>query len=162
MRIGVVSDTHSKVLPRQMLEDFRHVDLILHAGDFCELADWERFKKITQTEGVCGNMDGPGISRALPPKRILQLGKYRIGLTHGGGPPKHLLDKVRATFVHDKVDAVVFGHSHHAMNEKIEGVLYFNPGSPTDEIFTSQRSYGILELTDAGLEGRIIEVQDER
>ncbi len=159
--IGVVSDTHSKKLPSGMVRDFGDVDLIIHAGDFADAAVLDEMSKIKDVVAVCGNMDGASLCARLPKKRILACGPYHIGLTHGGGPPKTLLDKVRSTFQEDKVDVVIFGHSHHPMNEEIDGVLYFNPGSPTDEIFAPYRSYGILELSEAGIRGRIIEVRHE-
>ena len=37
MKIGVVSDTHSHKIPDQLMKDFKGVDLIIHAGDFCSL-----------------------------------------------------------------------------------------------------------------------------
>ena len=43
---------------------------------------------------------------------------------------------------------VVFGHSHHVVNEKVDGVLYLNPGSPNDMVTAPFCSYMILELTD--------------
>jgi len=162
MKIGVVSDTHSKSLPEQMVRDFKDVDLILHAGDFCEREQYDRLSKINKVEGVCGNMDGPGIGAFLPAKKIITCGRYRIGLTHGEGAPKTLFEKIRTAFAGEKIDCVVFGHSHHPFNETIGGVLYFNPGSATDEIFAPYRSYGILELTDQGIQGRVVEVKNAR
>jgi len=44
------------------------------------------------------------------------------------------------------VDVIVFGHSHKPFNQIINGILMFNPGSPTDKIFTNTNSFGILEL----------------
>ena len=160
-KIGVVSDTHSKSLPLQMLRDFQEVDFIIHAGDFADMSVWEELSKIHKVEGVCGNMDGAVVCERLPQKQIIACGPYHIGLTHGGGSPKKLLEKVKKVFEKDRVDVIVFGHSHHPLNETIDGVLYFNPGSPTDEIFAPFRSYGILELSETGIQGRIIEVKDE-
>jgi len=161
-KIGVVSDTHSKRLPPQMLKDFQAVDFILHAGDFADVSVLDELSKIKKVEGVCGNMDGAVLCQQLPKKRIIPCGPYQIGLTHGGGAPKKLLEKVKEIFKNDRVDVVVFGHSHHPMNEIINGVLFFNPGSPTDDIFAPYRSYGILDISNQGIKGRIIEVKNEK
>ena len=48
MKIGVVADTHSLALPKQMLDDFKNVDLIIHAGDFCSMKVIEKLKKIKE------------------------------------------------------------------------------------------------------------------
>jgi len=46
------------------------------------------------------------------------------------------------------------------MNMKKDGVLYFNPGSPTDKIFASKNTYGILEITPKGIEGSIVDIKE--
>lgn len=161
MKIGVISDTHSKPLPGQLIQELKQVDLIVHAGDMCAWEDFLSLAKIKDVKGVCGNMDGPDVSRRLPKEQIFSLGNLRIGLYHGEGAPDALLEKVKAHFKDEKVDAVIFGHSHQPFNQKIDGVLYFNPGSPTDDIFAPYRSYGIMEISAQGeIQARIIKVED--
>ena len=159
MKIGVVSDTHSHELPAMMLEDFKKVDLIIHAGDLCSLDILENFKKIKEVKAVYGNMDGPEVRCVLPRRQIIPCGKFAIGLYHGEGHPQKLLNKVQAEFKGDQVNAVIFGHSHQPMNEEIDGVLYFNPGSPNDKVFAPYCSYGILEVNDRII-GKIIKVRE--
>jgi len=103
-------------------------------------------------------MDCKELCMTLNPKEIINIGKFKIGLIHGYGAPSEIMPTVRREF--DKVDVLVFGHSHAAMNIKKDGILYFNPGSPTDKIFASKNSYGILEITDKGIEGNIIEIKE--
>jgi len=160
MRIGVLSDTHSRDLPKQMIEDFKKTDLIIHAGDFCSNNALDTLKKIKDVKGVCGNMDEASIRVALPRSQVIQCGSYAIGIFHGEGHPNQLLDSIKQEFVNKKVDAIVFGHSHHPMNEMIDGILFFNPGSPTDTVFAPYRSYGILEV-DGSIKGRIVKINEE-
>ncbi|MFH1753309.1 MAG: metallophosphoesterase family protein [Candidatus Omnitrophota bacterium] len=159
MRIGVVSDTHmprtALELPKKMLEDFKNVDLILHAGDLTSPDVLSVLKRIAPTKAVCGNMDDQELQYNLPTKEIITAGKFRIGLMHGFGPPFGLLERVSKEF--SGVDVVVFGHSHSPVNVVKKGVLYFNPGSPTDTIFTRQNGYGILEINDK-IKGEIIKL----
>ena len=159
MRIGVVSDTHSRPLPKQLLNDFKSVDYIIHAGDFCELADYEALAKIKEVKAVQGNMDGAVICKRFPRRQILKCGAFTIGLFHGEGSRKNIMETVKNEFKNDKVDAVIFGHSHAACNEKIGSVLYFNPGSATDDASAEDRSYGILEVSEKGIMGTIIKVK---
>jgi predicted phosphodiesterase len=56
------------------------------------------------------------------------------------------------------VDAVLFGHSHRPQREVRNGVLLFNPGSPTDRLFAPYNSYGVLEVGPQGMEARIVRI----
>ncbi|MFH1360557.1 MAG: metallophosphoesterase family protein [Candidatus Omnitrophota bacterium] len=160
MKIGVVADTHSRPLPKQMLDDFLAVDLIFHVGDLCSLSSIAELKKIKDVKAVYGNMDESSVRRAIPRRDIVKLEKHSIGLFHGEGAPQNLLETVQKEFKNEHVDVVVFGHSHHPFNQVIDGVLYFNPGSPNDMIFAPYRSYGILEINDH-IEGKIVKVRTD-
>lgn len=160
MRIGIVSDTHSRPVPKQLVKDFQTVEFIIHAGDFCEVADYENFKKMKEVKAVYGNMDSLELRKRLPRKQIFSCGKFSIGLFHGEGPAPGVLTTVRSQFEKDKVDVVIFGHSHQAMNERINNVLYFNPGSPNDDVCAPYCSYGILEVSADGIQGDIIKVKN--
>ena len=160
MKIGVVSDTHSHIVPQQILDDFKNVDLIVHAGDFCSTADLKIFSKIKEVRAVFGNMDGLEIRRILPERDIFEADGLKIGLYHGHGSSEKILDFVKTEFKRDKVDIVIFGHSHQPFNEEINNVLYFNPGSPSDIVRAPYCSYGILEISDGKASGKIIKVDN--
>lgn len=149
MRIIVLSDTHvprmARDIPKAIYEEIAKADLVLHAGDFAEASFFEKLRKLKKTVGVCGNMDSRELSSALKAKEIIQAGKFRIGLIHGWGASEGLTDRVFEEFKSDNVDCIVFGHSHHPLNETIKKVLFLNPGSPTDKMFAPYNSYGILE-----------------
>jgi len=160
IKIGVISDTHipkaALDLPADIYNDFVGVDLILHAGDVTELSVLRSLEKLAPVKAVCGNMDTGDICGAYPKKEIIKIGRFRIGLIHGYGPAKGLMKTVRSEF--DKnIDVIVFGHSHNPVNEIVDGILFFNPGSPTDKVFSPYNSYGILEADDK-IQGRIIRI----
>lgn len=153
MKIGVVSDTHipgqAKEVPKIICEPFKKMDMIIHAGDLIVLSVLDSLKSICRNvKAVWGNMDPLEIRERIPEKQIITVNKYRIGLTHGRGSPVHLIEMVTDMFRDDKVDIIVFGHSHSPVNEKREGILYFNPGSLTDKFFSPFNSYGIIEIND--------------
>ena len=158
MNIGVVSDTHSNPIPRQVLEAFQKVDFIIHAGDFCDQETLKIFQQIKEVKGVWGNMDPSELRKIFPAKQLLPCGKFIIGIYHGLGRGEKVLDSVIKEFGKDKVDAVIFGHSHEPLNEVIDNVLYFNPGSPNDTISASCCSYGILRVTEKGISGKIVKL----
>ncbi len=150
MRILVLSDTHvprmARDIPKAVYDDIKKSDLVLHAGDFVEMSFLEKLRKVKKTIAVFGNMDSKEISSSLKSKEIIEAGKFRIGLIHGWGSPDGLADRILEEFKGDKVDCIVFGHSHRPMNEMIKKVLFFNPGSTTDKIFAPYNSYGIIDV----------------
>lgn len=157
-RILVLSDTHiprvAIDLPCKIYEEIESVDMILHAGDFVEKEALDKLKTLKETKAVYGNMDSPNIRNELNPKEIIQIEKVKIGLIHGYGAPRELIETVKGEFAN--VDAIVFGHSHSAVNMVKDGVLFLNPGSPTDTIFATSNSYGILEIDGSNIKGNII------
>ncbi len=161
MKIAVVSDTHiqrlGEKLPKKILSDLSSADMIIHAGDLVDLSVIEDLNKLKKTIAVYGNMDPPEVRRALQEKQIIEAGKFRIGLTHGGGSPAKILDYVKNIFLQDDVDAIIFGHTHIPVNETRDGILFFNPGSLMDKIFCDFNSYGVLEIDDK-ITGRIIRI----
>lgn len=159
MKIGVLADTHIPVIadkiPDKIIEHFREVELILHAGDLVEPEVLANLKELGEVKAVCGNMDSPKLRRVLPVKEIIKVGKFNIGLIHGWGHPELLKENVVKEF--KNVDVIVYGHSHSPVNEVLDGVLFFNPGSPTDKTFAPYNSYGVLEITDV-IKGEIIKL----
>lgn len=150
MKITVISDTHisrmGQELPPQVLKSIEKTDLLIHAGDFTTINLLYYLEALTRVEAVTGNNDGADILFHLGKKKIIELDRYRIGITHGEGPYGNILQRVKKTFTHDKVDIVIFGHSHMPYKAMEGGVLYFNPGSPTSRRRSPKHSYGEITL----------------
>lgn len=153
MKVAVISDTHIPAscskLPEALIEQIKAVDLIIHAGDLTELYVLDELNKIARTEAVVGNMDSHKVTRILPEKRILELGDFRIGITHGVGHPDNLLYYAKGRFIGERLDCIIYGHSHRPSIDTFGDTIYFNPGSPTDEIFAPYNAFGILEIGKA-------------
>jgi putative phosphoesterase len=160
VKILVLSDTHiprtAADLPAEVYEAARKADMVLHAGDFTDAEVLDKLNRVSKVCAVYGNMDDARLRGTLTDRQVVQAGRFKIGLIHGYGAPAQLIDTVAGQFT--GVDAVVFGHSHSATNVLKGGVLFFNPGSPTDTVFASRRSYGLLEVGEDKIEGRIIEL----
>lgn len=150
MKVAVISDTHIPAscgeLPDPLIEQLKKADLIIHAGDLTELYVLDELNRIARTEAVVGNMDSHKVRRLLPEKRILELGNFRIGIIHGLGHPDNLINYVKKRFIGERLDCIIYGHSHRPSIDTIEKIIYFNPGSPTDKIFTPYNAFGILEV----------------
>lgn len=161
MRIGVISDTHipGKVskIPAEVLNAFRGADMIIHAGDLIVLDVLAELKKICpDVRVVSGNMDCIHVRNKFPEKELIKAGEVNIGVMHGFGPPDGLVGILEEAFKKDKPDLIIFGHSHSAFNEKKDNVIFFNPGSPTDKVFSSYNSYGIIEINGKNIDAKII------
>lgn len=160
MLIGVVSDTHmprmAKSLPAPLVEAFRKADLILHAGDWTDLRVLEALEKLAPVEGVAGNNDGPDIVRRFGWRKIVRAGDAAIGLVHGHGAGGRGDTEGRAirAFEEDAVDCIVYGHSHVPALKEVNGVVVFNPGSPTDKRRLPRYSFGLLEVEAGTLKAR--------
>jgi putative phosphoesterase len=160
MLIGVLADTHipdrAKAIPGEILKAFKQVDMIVHAGDMVDLSVLNQLRSLCPTViCVAGNMDPDSVREVVRQKEIIPIGNFRIGVMHGWGSPQNLIKLLQENFKDDKVDAIIFGHSHHPFNEKVKGILFFNPGSATDKVFSSCASYGIIQV-DKTIEGSII------
>jgi putative phosphoesterase len=149
MKIGVISDTHLSRYHQGLADaidrHFKDVDLVLHAGDVVDVQALEVFagRKVLL---VAGNMDSPSIRDAAPVKRLIPAGTFTLGLIHGWGAPEGIEDRIINEF--DTVDAIVYGHTHRASSGIRNGVLFFNPGSATDNRHAPFTSVGILEIGD--------------
>jgi hypothetical protein len=156
MKIGVLSDTHIRSMPRELekilLKQLSDADMILHAGDVVEMGVLEIFQSYNLYV-VAGNMDSLEIKERYPWKRVLNVGGYKIGMIHGWGSPSGMEQRVQSEF--EDVHCIVFGHTHNPCNRRIGKTLFFNPGSPTDRRFARVNSLGILEVDDL-LSGEII------
>jgi putative phosphoesterase len=142
MRIAVLGDTHVnklEYLPKKIIDALSTVDLIIHAGDFTDIQLLEELKQLREVKAVHGNMDSRQLKSVLPAKQIVETKDKRIGITHGSGAPWGIEDRVRKLFESDRIDIIVYGHSHRSQNKVINDILFFNPGEAAD-------SFGIITI----------------
>jgi len=156
MRIAVLSDTHLRVgksLPRYVWEQLTQIDMIIHAGDLTYMGLFEELSCIAPVRAVRGNCDGKDVS--LPDRDVIECEGFRIGLIHGdSGKGKSTPERAYLAFEDASVDLIVFGHSHTPFMEWRNGILLFNPGSPTDKRRELQYSFGILDIQQGKLEAK--------
>ncbi len=151
MRIGVISDTHARTvdeIPAAVLKALADVDLIVHAGDFTERAVLEGLKALAEVRAVCGNMDSGELKQLLPQKELFAVAGKRVGLVHGSGGPWGIANRVRQLF--GDVDLIIYGHSHQAFSQHIQGSLLFNPGR-------ARESFGLLTIGEE-IEAEIVSI----
>jgi len=157
LRIGVLSDTHGFLhLIEKAVKAMEPVDLILHAGDISQDADYLKEAYGFKVFGVCGNCD---VDSEYPGERLIELGSNKILLTHGHAYRvkkgyKLLLARAKAL----SANVVVFGHTHCPENVVRENVLIFNPGSIALPRHGARKTFGIIEINGGELKSSIIEI----
>ena len=153
LKIGVVADTHVPStyvkIPDELWRGLDGCDQLVHAGDFDSWETYQEFKQRFPTAAVLGNRDTFQVCEEVPEWRILEAAGFKIGVVHGFGPPKNLGPRLRKAWPGGPVDLLVYGHSHQAGEEEIEGMRLLNPGSPTDTLCATRRTFAILTLNDS-------------
>jgi putative phosphoesterase len=149
VRIAVLSDTHfplrGPALPDACVAALDRADLILHAGDLCDLSALILLRAfVAPLVAVRGNVDHPAVRRELPETAIADANGMRIGIVHDAGPERGRTARLRARF--PDAHGVVFGHSHIPFwHTDGDGFFILNPGSPTDR--RRQPRHSMVELT---------------
>ena len=128
MRIGIVSDTHDRVLPA-LHEALAGVAEILHAGDVTSVEALAEIETIATVTAVRGNMDERPLADRLPEEIVLERGGIRIALVHGHRVGRASIDDLAKRYAGRGVDLVIWGHIHEPVSELREGIRYFNPGT---------------------------------
>ena len=148
MRIGVISDTHGHLDP-QVRELFAGVDHILHAGDIGYPSLILELEEIAPVTAVLGNSDDPLTEfREL---EVVDLGGRKF-LLHHIVDPRLPDDRLQKAYLHHAPDIVVFGHTHRAFHEVVDGRLFFNPGYAGKPRQDGARSVAVMRLEDDGVE----------
>jgi putative phosphoesterase len=161
VKIAVIADTHtrgmSRTVPMGAWPYLESADHILHAGDVVDPAVLDEMKALAPVTVVMGNCDAWDIRDwGATETTLVELGGIRIGMVHDSGLNPGRRERMRKLFTDARV--VVFGHSHMPYNEDDDGLLLFNPGSPTWRRRAPFTSMGLLWIADGDVEGEIFPV----
>ena len=136
IRIGFISDTHN-LLREEVMEEIKKCNYIIHAGDISNEETYLALKDIGNITFVRGNNDKDEWGLTLPEYREIEMDEILIYLVHDKADiPKDLRE----------VDLVIYGHSHKFSNEKIDNIIYLNPGSCGRKRFSLPLSMAIVEV----------------
>lgn len=161
MKVVVLADTHTRgatrALPASAWPYLETADHVLHAGDVADTALLDEIAALAPLTVVSGNLDAMDVRHwGATEEARLELGGIRVGMVHDAGPRAKRWERMRARFPDERV--VVFGHSHVPFNEDRDGLLLFNPGSPTWPRRAPFPSMGILWIENGVPEGEIFPV----
>jgi putative phosphoesterase len=135
MRLLLLADTHvprrAKVLPDVVWNEIDRADVVIHAGDWVEVALVDAIASRGRLIGCYGNNDGPDVRAQLPEVARETLDGVRFAVVHETGPSTGRDERMAAGY--PDVDVLVFGHSHIPWDATAStGLRLLNPGSPTD------------------------------
>jgi len=156
-----MADTHvpkrARDLPAQVWAEVERADLVVHAGDWVDVALLDTLGSRSRRLLACwGNNDGPALRERLPEVARATLEGVRVAVVHetGGAAGRER----RADAAHPGVDLLVFGHSHIPWDTVTPtGMRLLNPGSPTDRRREPVGTVMTLELTGGAV--RDVELQ---
>jgi uncharacterized protein len=144
-KILIVSDSHGST---ELLNEIKEkhaseVDQMIHCGDSELSEDNESISGFTAVKGNCdfyGN---------FPEEALVEVDGYKILVVHGHlYSVKSSLLSLSYRAEETGANIVCFGHSHLLGAEKIQEVLFINPGSIMLPRGRRERTYVILELKD--------------
>lgn len=146
MKIAVISDTHGFI--EEIVSDLMHnaeVDKILHLGDFTK--DAKKISNLTSKEVlvVKGNCDM--LDKKNPLELCIEFEGCKILMVHGHEYNVKLgLTKLYYRAMEQGADLVLYGHSHILAIDKIDDILFLNPGSVTLPRSNNGKTYIYLDL----------------
>ena len=139
MLVGILSDTHG-LLRQEVIDGFKGVDHIIHAGDIDNRAVIDRLQEIAPVTVVRGNADKEW-AEGLPETAVLELCGNKIFVIHNKGK------------IHDDlsgVSIIIYGHSHKYSQVEKDGQIWFNPGCCGKRKPEQEVSFALLEISGPG------------
>jgi putative phosphoesterase len=155
LSLVVMADTHipkrARDLPAELWAAVDSADVVVHAGDWVDLATYERLSaRCGDLVAVYGNNDGPELRERMPEVARFERGGIRFALVHETGPAAGRERRCDERFPDS--DVLLFGHSHIPWDSMTpNGLRLLNPGSPTDRRRQPVCTYLTAEVTDGRL-----------
>jgi phosphoesterase, MJ0936 family len=148
MKIGIISDTHRYIKSiDKAIPYLKECDLILHAGDNIDDAEYIYYATDVEVKCVKGNCDLYNIDGDY--ELIFSVNNKKFFLCHGHDyDVKWGVDSLLKLAKNNDVDIVVYGHTHVPVYKKVDEVVFINPGSATYPRGGSHRAFGILTLDE--------------
>lgn len=159
-KILLLSDTHS-FIDDGILKYAKKADEIWHAGDIGNIDVYDKLEKITKTRAVYGNIDDYVIRSAIKEVNTFICEKVKVSMIHIAGKPPYYNRKSKLIIQQEKPKIFICGHSHILKVEfdKVNNVLFMNPGAAGRHGFHKKRTMIRFEINDEKIENmEIIEL----
>lgn len=151
MRIGLISDTHG-LIRDEALALLWGCEHIIHAGDIGGPEVLSALENIAPVVAIRGNNDKGAWANVLPEVRQVQLASTSIYVVHD-------MAQLDVEPLPAGINVVICGHSHRAVVQRKEGVLYVNPGSAGPRRFNLPISVAELIISKHKVTPRILSVE---
>lgn len=148
MKIGIISDTHGDIknIDKAILY-LKECDLIIHAGDYIDDAEYIHYSTDVKIKCVKGNCDSYNIDGDY--ELTFSVNNKKFFLCHGHcHDVKMGLSSLYKFAKNNNIDIVVFGHTHVPIYKIIDNIIFINPGSLTYPRGISDKSFGILAINN--------------
>ena len=150
MKLAILSDTHG-LLRSQVVEQLKNADVILHGGDINKQTIVDQLRQYAPLYIVRGNNDKEW-AEDIPHHLAFTLEGVSFFMVHNR---KELPEGLSG------VDVVVFGHSHQALLEEKDSILWLNPGSCGPRRFHQEISMMTAEIVDGKIQVEKIVIPHE-
>ena len=129
-QIGILSDTHG-LLDTRVLEHFKDVDEIWHAGDIGSVEVLQQLREFKPTRAVYGNCDSGEVRFSLTEFYRFRVEEVDVFMTHIGGYVGRYNPLAYQKIVNNPPQLFVCGHSHilKVQYDKSLNMLCVNPGA---------------------------------
>ncbi len=145
VRVGLISDTHG-LFRDAIVDAFRDVSLIVHAGDVGRMDVLDRLAAIAPVVAVFGNVDDAHNPR-LAPARTVAVGPLLLRVSHGHEFGSPTPSRLAEAYGDSDVDILMFGHTHKSVvtTERRNGreLLIVNPGAAGPKRFSLPASVSV-------------------
>lgn len=150
LRIGLISDTHGLLRP-EALAFLKGSDHIIHGGDIGKPHILDALAELAPLTAVRGNNDTGAWAASLPETASVEIGGMPIYVLHD-------LSQLEPGLHAAGVRVVVSGHSHRALVQEREGILYVNPGGAGPRRFRLPITVAELLIDKNSITPRIAEL----
>jgi uncharacterized protein len=151
--IGIISDTHGLLRP-EVLEVFKGVSLILHAGDIGNPEVLDALRTLAPVVAVRGNNDTGKWAKRIPETQTVHAAGVSLYMLHN-------LKEMKVRPSDENIAAVISGHSHRPSLMRQEGVLFLNPGSAGPRRFKLPISVARLMVRGSAVQAELISLSTE-
>jgi putative phosphoesterase len=155
MKLAILSDTHGNYpLAVKALESLEQLDYIIHLGDTTDDAEKLEIALGREIIKLSGNCD---LSRKYPEHIITTIAGKIFFLSHGDRfMVKSGLNLIQQRAKQEKVDVVLYGHTHRPAILSIDDVMFINPGTMNKN--ASHRSFALVSIDNDAITAETVDV----
>lgn len=159
MKIIVFSDSHGySINLDKVIKMHQDANMFIHLGDgeieFQNLVTMYPHLKMYHVAGNCDY-------NSLHPNELILNADFNIKIfaTHGHRYyVKYSLEAIKSSAIENGCQIALFGHTHERFNSYEDGLYIMNPGSISCPRDTNKPSYGIIDISKAGIITNIVDV----